>query len=55
MAGKDATANHDEDRLAEQRLQSNAKLCRDCRSLPKEGVKPLDFDALRKSRLLAGG
>lgn len=48
MAGKDATVNHDEDALAEQRTPEQRQALARLQKLAEEqGVKPLDFDALR--------
>lgn len=47
-AGKDATVNHDEDALAEQRTPEQRQALARLQKLAEEqGVKPLDFDALR--------
>ncbi|HTG15768.1 MAG TPA: hypothetical protein VK747_10925 [Blastocatellia bacterium] len=48
MPGKDATVNHDEDALAEQRTPEQREALARLQKLAEEqGVKPLDFDALR--------
>ena len=48
MAGKDATVNHDGDALAEQRTPEQREALAKLQKLAEEqGVKPLDFDALR--------
>ena len=48
MAGKDATVNHDEDALAEQGTPEQREALAKLQKLAEEqGVKPLDFDALR--------